>query len=441
MRIALFEDQQVANFSPIALLRPVFELRCGHFTARERIEQTLPIQEWGGLIRPWLEETYRALHPDARINDEAWLAQRPTLLVNGRWLGDPRTLTHVDAGRVGIVDEQVAWIVVSPDEAVLIDANAPSDGIEQLARTRKPIDAGGRLVAHPWDLVHHNGRQLTTDYQLRSRAQHPVGSTPQFAIQGSLQDVHIDLTAEIDPYVVIDVRRGPVWIDGGVRLLPFTRIEGPCFIGRETQVFRAHVREGTSIGPVCRVGGEIEESILHGFANKYHDGFLGHSYVCPWVNLGALTSNSDLKNDYSHVSVPVAGASVDTGSTKVGCFIGDHTKTALGTLFNTGSSIGVMTMLLPGGELLPKHVPSFSRLWHGELQPLPEGIGPSVEIARTAMARRNRELTPAMERLLQEVCRQTEAERQRAFARAKGQPQVAARSADSGSRLTAGELT
>ena len=145
---------------------------------------------------------------------------------------------------------------------------------------------------------------------------------------------------------VIDQRRRDL---GGFevgRVLPFTRIEGPAYIGRESQLFRAHIREGTSIGPVCRIGGELEASIVHGWCNKYHDGFLGHSYVCPWVNLGALTTNSDLKNDYSPVRVPLAGESLDTGSTKVGCFIGDHTKTALASLINTGSSIGVMTMEL-----------------------------------------------------------------------------------------------
>ena len=136
------------------------------------------------------------------------------------------------------------------------------------------------------------------------------------------------------------------------------------------------------------------------------------------MNLGALSTNSDLKNDYSNVKVPLAGESIDSGSTKVGCFIGDHTKTALCSLFNTGSSIGVMTMLLPGGELLPKHVPSFTRLWHGRVEELPHGIEPSLEVARTATSRRKVELTAAMERLLREVHRQTAGERDMAIQRA-----------------------
>jgi UDP-N-acetylglucosamine diphosphorylase/glucosamine-1-phosphate N-acetyltransferase len=416
-RLAFFEDQVWTQFSPIALLRPLFELRCGHFSVRERMLSVAAGAEWGACLRPGLQETYALKHPAAHINNEAWLRAGETLFVSGRWLGDPRTLSAADAQTVGTIDGEIAWLVVDPDEAALIDPHDCSDGLARIASSRRPVPAGGTLLRYPWDLVHHNAEQLTRDYRLRSRGTSQTNLGPQVAIQGAATDVHIDPSAVVDPFVVIDARHGPVWIEAGARLLPFTRVEGPAYIGRDSQIFRAHIREGTSIGPVCRVGGEIEESIFHGYGNKYHDGFLGHSYVCPWVNLGALSTNSDLKNDYSRVKVPLAGESIDSGSTKVGCFIGDHAKTALCSLFNTGSSIGVMTMLLPGGELLPKHVPSFTRLWHGRIEELPHGIEPSLEVARTAMSRRKIELTAAMERLLREVHRQTAAERQTAIHR------------------------
>ena len=417
LRIALFEDRSSSQFTPLSLLRPVFELRCGHFSVRERVLAALHPAEWGACLRPWLQETYTLKHPAARVNDEDWLRAGPTLFVSGRWLGDPRTLLAADEQHVGVVGDEIAWLRVDPDEAAAIDPADASDGLARIAATRRPTPAGGILLQYPWDLIHHNAEQLTRDYHLRSRGQSQQGFGSQVALQGDPAHIHIAPSAVIDPFVVIDARHGPVWIEAGARLLPFTRVEGPAYIGRESQVFRAHVREGTSIGPVCRVGGEIEESIFHGYGNKYHDGFLGHSYVCPWVNLGALSTNSDLKNDYSNVKVPLAGEAIDTGSTKVGCFIGDHTKTALGSLFNTGSSIGVMTMILPDGELLPKHVPSFTRLWHGRIEELPQGIEPSLAIARIAMSRRRLELVPAMERLLREVYRQTSGERHAALSR------------------------
>ena len=117
---------------------------------------------------------------------------------------------------------------------------------------------------------------------------------------------------------------------------------------------------------MCRVGGEVEESIIHGYSNKYHDGFLGHAYVGEWVNLGALTTNSDLKNDYSSVSVVLDGKTpVSTGSTKVGALIGDHTKTSIGTLLNTGAYVGAMALIATNGKLLPKFIPSFAWFLEG----------------------------------------------------------------------------
>jgi hypothetical protein len=157
--------------------------------------------------------------------------------------------------------------------------------------------------------------------------------------------------------------------------------------------------------------------------NKYHEGFIGHSYVCPWVNLGAMTSNSDLKNDYSIVGVPLTGEVIDSGSTKVGCFIGDHAKTAIDSMFNTGSSIGVMAMVLPGGELLPKHIPSFSRIWHGQLA---DGwdLNRSLDAVRATMSRRNLELTSIQETMLRTLHSDTANERHAAIERRDAKMQV-----------------
>ena len=161
--------------------------------------------------------------------------------------------------------------------------------------------------------------------------------------------------------VVLDAEHGPIYIDEGAEIHPFTRIEGPCYIGPKTILLGAKCREGNSIGPMCRIGGEVEESIIQGYSNKYHDGFLGHAYVGQWVNLGALTTNSDLKNDYSSVSMVLdGGASIPTGSAKVGAMIGDHVKTSIGTLLNTGCYVGAMSVLMATGKLLPKFLPSFA---------------------------------------------------------------------------------
>ena len=164
---------------------------------------------------------------------------------------------------------------------------------------------------------------------------------------------------------------------------------------------------GNSIGPVCRVGGEVEESIIQGFSNKYHAGFLGHAYVGEWVNLGALTTNSDLKNDYSNVSVMLDGKrSIDTGSTKVGSLIGDHTKTSIGTLLNTGSYVGAMAIIMAAGKPLPKFIPSFAWFLEGVVT---KGFGKKrlYETARIAMSRRKCQWTAAEEATWDEIFKLT----------------------------------
>src|SRR5262245_36121825 len=216
----------------------------------------------------------------------------------------------------------------------------------------------------------------------------------------------IDESARIDPYVVADTTGGPVVIDREAVVSAFTRLEGPCYVGPGTQVHGAKVRAGTCLGPMCRVGGEVEASVLLGYSNKQHEGFLGHAYLGEWVNLGAGAHNSDLRNDYGEVSVRVAGWMVRSGRTKVGCFLGDHTKVGLGALLNTGTSAGAFCQLLSGGGLLPKYMPSFADVWGGALR---EGddLEARLETAAKVMRRRGRELSPERRALYEGLHEQT----------------------------------
>ena len=440
MRIAIFEDNSAADFAPIALTRPVFELLCGQFSVRERLVRTLPVNEWGVVLRSYLSESYRESHPEASVNDFDWLGARTTLLINGRWLPSKAdfermvtafTEQHFDS--YGVCDGEIAYMLLETGESTLLSDTSWDDPLAKIAGTRKPVEAGGLLVRRPWDLIDNNEELLRLDFALREvpASDHAANETefatyasqsqrpqldPRVVIMGSPENVFIDPTADIDPLVVLDARSGPISIDAGAKIQAFSRLEGPCHIGFESQIFRASIKAGTTIGPVCRVGGEIENVIMHGHSNKYHDGFLGHSYVCPWVNMGALTTNSDLKNDYSTVRVPLSGQPIDSGSTKVGSFFGDHAKTALCSQFNTGSSIGVMTMVLPGGELLPKHIPPFSRIWHGAIDDNLD-LESALATARMAMSRRDQELSPAQERLLRHLYQSTANERAAAIAR------------------------
>ena len=238
------------------------------------------------------------------------------------------------------------------------------------------------------------------------------------AIVGPREGLRVHPTARLDPMVVVDTTAGPVVIDRDTVISAFTRLEGPCYVGPGTQVFGAKIRAGTSIGPNCRVGGEVEASILLAHVNKYHDGFLGHAYVGEWVNLGAGTQNSDLRNDYGEVRVMVNGQLVSTGRGKVGCFLGDHTKTGLGTLLNTGTNAGAFCNLLPGG-LLPRAVPSFTTCQEGRLVDHGD-LDSALEIAAKVMARRGAELTPAHVACYRVLFAETGFARRRAGCRVEG---------------------
>jgi UDP-N-acetylglucosamine diphosphorylase/glucosamine-1-phosphate N-acetyltransferase len=269
--------------------------------------------------------------------------------------------------------------------------------------------------------VLENAAAIRADFAAAGR-QGIEGTVEQpFAVRGNPSELFIAPGAVVQPMVVIDCSGGPVYLDEGVEVHPFTRIEGPCYVGKRSILLGAKCREGTTIGPMCRVGGEVEESILQGFSNKYHDGFLGHAYVGEWVNLGALTTNSDLKNDYGSVEVSLDGRHpVDTGSMKVGALIGDHTKTSIGTLFNTGSYVGAMSLVMATGKPLPKYIPEFSWLLDGLVT---KGFGKAklYETAKLAMARRKCQWTDVDERLWDAIFQVTAPQREEALKRGRRQ--------------------
>src|SRR6266851_3116922 len=372
MRVCLFEDQDVSNLEPLVLTRPVFELLCGQDSLRRKQCRTFRSQEVGALIRPYLAPLYRLQQPDILVNDLAWLQAEATILVNARWLPPTslttrarsvsaektrETLATLDGACVAMIGDEVAYAVVDAEHLAGCAPDTLADCLESWKNSLPRRPAGGWLIHYLWDLIERNAEQLVGDYQFTVTGQPPrhLEATP--ALIGPADCLLVEPTAQLDPMIVADTTRGPVVIDREAVITAFSRLEGPCYIGPRSQVLGAKIRGGTTLGPDCRIGGEVEASIIHGNTNKYHDGFLGHSYVGEWVNFGAGTQSSDLRNDYGEVTVSAGGRPVATGLSKVGCFIGDHTKTGLGVLLNTGTSAGVFCNLLPSGGLLPKYVP------------------------------------------------------------------------------------
>jgi UDP-N-acetylglucosamine diphosphorylase/glucosamine-1-phosphate N-acetyltransferase len=412
MRVCLFEDHRASQLAPLATTRPVFDLLCGRFALSCKQARYFAASHTGVLVRRELAACYRQAHPSTPVNDVDWLRAGPAILINGRWLPPAAPVPELTAPVAALVGEELAYAVLDAEHLADCGPHSLDECVAQWKDILPHRPAGGDLIRYPWDLIDHNATQLELDFHLArpSFSACPAG----LAVVGPLDRLRVDPTARIDPLVVVDTTGGPVVIDCDAVVHAFSRIEGPCYIGEGSWVQGAKVRAGTTLGPQCRVGGEVEASILHGHSNKYHDGFLGHSYVAEWVNLGAGTCNSDLRNDYSEVTVVVGGEPIRTGRTKVGCFIGDHAKTALGTLLNTGSNIGAFCNLVPAGPLMPKYFPPFTTWWNGSLREAADMPG-LLATAAKVMGRRGRTFSPALEALYRDLFEATAAERRRAL--------------------------
>ena len=423
MRLILFDrlTEKRMNFDPLALGRPIFELRCGITSLAEKLVAKLGAANVACFVPPYMAEVYRA-KTSRPVNDAAMLKGDDLMLVNGRVKASDLAAAATGPSEVALdADGEVLYARVSKGDLVKLKTDS-LDSLLDSAKASLPAAKGPVATwNYTWDLVLANPAQLTADFATAGRNGIEGKVEEPNAIRGNKKDVYVAPGAIIHPMVVIDAEHGPVFIDEGVEVHPFTRIEGPCYVGKKSILLGTKCREGNSIGPMCRVGGEVEESIIQGYSNKYHDGFLGHAYVGEWVNLGALTTNSDLKNDYSSVSVVLDGKTpISTGSTKVGSLIGDHTKTSIGTLLNTGSYVGAMTLIAATGKPLPKFIPSFAWYLEGVVT---KGFGKKklYETAKVAAGRRKCVWTPADEALWEKVFEITAPVRDEAIKRGRRQ--------------------
>ncbi len=418
MRLVLFDrlTPKRINFHPLALGRPVFELRCGMNSLGEKLIAQLGISDVACFVPPYMAEAYKT-QTSRPVNDLSMLRGDDLLLVNGRVKAEGLAAAAAGPSRVAVnADGEILYARIAKNDLAKLKTDSLDALLDSARAALKAVEPPAAWN-YLWDLVSANPAQLTADFLAAGHCGIEGTIEEPYAIRGGRNDVYIARGAMVHPMVVIDAEHGPVYLDEGVEVQPFTRIEGPCYVGRGSILLGCKCRAGNSIGPMCRLGGEVEGSIVHGYSNKYHDGFLGHAYVGQWVNLGAMTANSDLKNDYTGVSVVLDGReSIATGSAKVGSLIGDHAKTSIGTLLNTGAYVGAMAVLVADGRLLPKFLPSFGWYVQGAVT---HGFGKErlYATARAVMSRRNCVWTEADQSLWDAVYEMTASERDEAVRR------------------------
>jgi UDP-N-acetylglucosamine diphosphorylase/glucosamine-1-phosphate N-acetyltransferase len=420
--IIIFEDDRNINFHPLTHIRPVYFLRCGIRTLLEKIIDFFPSYRPHLFCRPELEKLI-AEQTDYPINRIMAAGSTEVLFINGRLrISSDFAQALENTGKNAILTSQGAMAAIKLTDGLKVDEIADLNSgdmpefINKIRKRSESLELELPFFEYPWDLVGAIDTEIEDDFgffnkQISGRIaeinKHLSERSQKEYLPGvhfiNPEKIYFPEDATILPGVILDASGGPIFIGSGVRIEPHTYLIGPAYIGKDSMLVGGKI-SGSSIGPMCRVGGEVEETIIQGYTNKYHAGFLGHAYVGEWVNLGAMTTNSDLKNNYSTVKVSVNGNDIDTENLKVGSFIGDFTKTAIGTLLNTGINIGICCNIIPGGLAADKEIPNFC--WYSSRHKLDYNINKATETIRRTMARRGKELTPALEDRLRSLSRE-----------------------------------
>ncbi|HUP89896.1 MAG TPA: putative sugar nucleotidyl transferase, partial [Longimicrobiales bacterium] len=314
--LVIFDDAIARDWYPFTLTRPAGELLLGTLTLRSRAERVLGLRCVGYICAEHLNGfdeigAPRVLGEGApgRSSDRAivYLSSRAVL----HWDIDALDFSQETVLRAG--DELAGWIIpVGAQHPTEDDFLAPS-----LDRPNaRPLDIGAKLLDNVWDLIAHNHDHVASDV-LHFFPNAPGGAVSGPIAGGFVEGAHfigeypliVGDDVNIEPGVVFDLSAGPIWLEKGVTVRALTRIAGPMYVGQDSQLLGG-LYTASSIGPLCKIHGEVEESIIIGYSNKAHEGFLGHAIVGKWCNFGALTTNSDLKNNYSNVRVHTPGGEV-----------------------------------------------------------------------------------------------------------------------------------
>lgn len=410
MNLLLFEDELVAQLFPITTGRAAARVTCGSFNLHELLVALGENPSF--LVRSHLREVLRtdglAVAPPAGDHAFRGRPNEPLVLLNSRLVPSvpivERALAMARAGKPGaVVIDGATAVAVLPSNAAPLAADATPSILAAMLKSHQlpPLTADLPLFQYPHDVVRHHPAALAENLKFRlSQERYREIADGVFAAEG----------AKLGPYVVTETDKGPILLEAGASIGPYCFLRGPAYIGRNARVIeQAAIKDGVSIGHTTKIGGEVEGSIIEAYTNKQHHGFLGHSYLGSWVNLGAGTCNSDLKNTYGTVNMEYQGRKVQTGMQFIGTIVGDYAKSAINTGIFTGKTIGACSMVY---GFVTTNVPSFvnyARLF-GQVTEAPVDV--MVQTQARMFARRNVEQRPCDIRLLHDMYELTRHERQ-----------------------------
>ncbi|MCP4885375.1 MAG: glucose-1-phosphate thymidylyltransferase [Planctomycetaceae bacterium] len=400
MQILCFEDDRVEFLRPIVQARPAYAITSASFRLIDwlrRISGNLC-----GSIRPYLQELQKldyqvegldGLQEDAEgiLLINARVAPSVSLEAELRSLaGESRTCVVLDLED----DSVLAARVVAADLQAIgpLDTEEGWSQLMELVRSAAAHQSSIDVFRWPHDVIKHHMREMPDAMNWRlGHGDYRESSDGVFVRQG----------AELGKYPVVDTSEGPILLEENVKVGPFCYLSGPVYAGAGARVIEhAALKDGVSLGHTVKIGGEVEASVIEPYTNKQHHGFLGHSYLGSWINLGAGTCNSDLKNTYGTINIHYGESKVATEMQFLGCFIGDYSKTAINTSIFTGKVIGVCSMMY---GFVTSNVPSYvnyARLF-GQTSLLPADV--MINTQRRMFERRNVEQRECDKQLIRDM--------------------------------------
>jgi UDP-N-acetylglucosamine diphosphorylase/glucosamine-1-phosphate N-acetyltransferase len=415
MQICIFEDKNFANFEPLVFSRPVYDLVCGMTSLREKILRSYDGVKYSLHCRPYLVDTVKKENPGIHVNK---IDDDHCLFINGRLIAalDLSDLLPLNPGedRVFVNGETVIGAYLS-GKNLEYKKNHLKDLFSVNDFNGLPIKILDLKCAnYLWDLISINGEEILKDYDYLTNRLKRKNFVEQVNPSVNLinkEKIFIGENVIIKPGVVLDAAGGPVFIDDDAFIYPNAVLEGPLYVGKSSKIKSgATIYENVTISKVCKVGGEVEQSIFMPYSNKQHSGFIGHAYLGSWVNLGADTNCSDLKNNYSKVRVKLSDKEVNSGSQFLGLMIGDHSKSAINTMFNTGSVIGFSCNIY-GSGFPDKYVPSFT--WGGSELSIEYDLQKAIGTAKIVLSRRKINFEQEEEKLFNEIFELTKSNREK----------------------------
>jgi UDP-N-acetylglucosamine diphosphorylase/glucosamine-1-phosphate N-acetyltransferase len=379
MQICLFDTPLRENLLPFTHTRSIADIRCGILTLRERWEHYFGVQHTDTLTVSYLQSNYPSL------------VSNTITYINGS--------VHASAAlKTAIIALESGQALFSNELLIAYASLEPINSIEDLlhkAQKAKKNEYAGHIdqLCHIWDIFTQNGAQIKADFKAIT-AERNSASLPHFVQAINPEAIFIEEGAILMP-CIINASNGPVYIGKHAEIMEGALLRGPIAIGAHSTIkMGAKIYGDTTIGPGCKIGGEVSNSVFFENSNKGHDGFIGNSVVGAWCNFGADTNCSNLKNNYSLVSIfnEAKHEMQSTGLQFCGLFMGDHSKTGINTMINTGTVIGVACNIF-GSEFPEKYIPSFT--WGIGKEATAHKIDKAIATAQAMMQRRQQQLNEA----------------------------------------------